>query len=169
MFLNIQIGWIILKTCDQQFTLTTKKSLHITFKPRLHDRTCCQTGLTTGWVYRVYSRLSKRLYNPVWQPVERTVAVHSTRLSNRFDNRLYRVNGVLDSLPDLFHVSNHGQLIDNYKHSVSRSRLWNNVKPLSDAGNIPVPAHIVLGRDLMNSFLLVDCCLEALTRLNTEL
>jgi len=32
VFLNIQIGWIILKTCDQQFTLTTKKSLHITFK-----------------------------------------------------------------------------------------------------------------------------------------
>jgi len=32
VFLNIQIGWIILKTFDQQFTLTTKKSLHITFK-----------------------------------------------------------------------------------------------------------------------------------------
>ena len=49
-------------------------------------------------LYRVYSRLSNRLYNPVWQPVERTVAVRSTRLSNRlsirFDNRLYRVNGV---------------------------------------------------------------------------
>jgi len=35
VFLNIQIGWIILKTCDQQFTLTTKKSLHITFKGRV--------------------------------------------------------------------------------------------------------------------------------------
>jgi len=32
MFLNIQIYWIILKTYDQQFTLTTKKSLHIIFK-----------------------------------------------------------------------------------------------------------------------------------------
>jgi len=32
MFLNIQIGWIILKTYDQQFTLTTKKSLPIIFK-----------------------------------------------------------------------------------------------------------------------------------------
>jgi len=31
MFLNIQIHWIILKTHDQQFTLTTKKSLHIIF------------------------------------------------------------------------------------------------------------------------------------------
>jgi len=32
MFLNIQIDWIILKIYDQQFTLTTKKSLHIIFK-----------------------------------------------------------------------------------------------------------------------------------------
>jgi len=32
MFLNVQIDWIILKTYDQQFTLTTKKSLHIIFK-----------------------------------------------------------------------------------------------------------------------------------------
>jgi len=32
MFLNIRIDWIILKTYDQQFTLTTKKSLHIIFK-----------------------------------------------------------------------------------------------------------------------------------------
>jgi len=31
MFLNIQIDLIILKTDDEQFTLTTKKSLHITF------------------------------------------------------------------------------------------------------------------------------------------
>ena len=31
MFLNIQIDLIILKTYDQQLTLTTKKSLHITF------------------------------------------------------------------------------------------------------------------------------------------
>jgi len=37
VFLNIQIGWIILKTCDQQFTLTTKKSLHITFKAENFD------------------------------------------------------------------------------------------------------------------------------------
>jgi len=31
VFLNIQIDLIILKTYDQQFTLTTKKSLHIIF------------------------------------------------------------------------------------------------------------------------------------------
>jgi len=31
MFLNIQTDLIILKTFDQQFTLTTKKSLHIIF------------------------------------------------------------------------------------------------------------------------------------------
>jgi len=34
MFLNIRIYLIILKTDDEQFTLTTKKSLHITFKLR---------------------------------------------------------------------------------------------------------------------------------------
>jgi len=31
-FLDIHIYFIILKTYDQQFTLTTKKSLHIIFK-----------------------------------------------------------------------------------------------------------------------------------------
>jgi len=31
MFLNIQIDLFILKTYDQQFSLTTKKSLHIIF------------------------------------------------------------------------------------------------------------------------------------------
>jgi len=34
MFLDIHIDLIILKTHDQQFTLTTKKSLHIIFKER---------------------------------------------------------------------------------------------------------------------------------------
>jgi len=32
MFLNIEKDFIILKTDDEQFTSTTKKSLHITFK-----------------------------------------------------------------------------------------------------------------------------------------
>ena len=89
----------------------------------IHDTTGCQTGLTISCiVYNVHvykhsagcqtsnrfdSRLAvsciqpvvNRLYNPVWQPVERTVVVcltRWTRLSNlfynRFDNRLYRVN-----------------------------------------------------------------------------
>jgi len=35
MFLNILIYLIILKTYDQQFILTTKKSLHIIFKMEL--------------------------------------------------------------------------------------------------------------------------------------
>ena len=34
MFLNIQTDLIILKTDDEQFTLTTRKLLHITFKYR---------------------------------------------------------------------------------------------------------------------------------------
>ena len=35
MILNIQIDLIMWKTDDEQFTLTTKKSLHITFKVEL--------------------------------------------------------------------------------------------------------------------------------------
>jgi len=35
MFLNIHIYFNTLKTYDQQFTLTTKKSLHIIFKVRI--------------------------------------------------------------------------------------------------------------------------------------
>jgi len=35
MFLNIQINLLILKTYYGQFTLTTKKSLHIIFKGRM--------------------------------------------------------------------------------------------------------------------------------------
>jgi len=37
MFLNMQTDLIILKAYDQQFTLTTKKSLHIIFKWEI----CC--------------------------------------------------------------------------------------------------------------------------------
>jgi len=40
-------------------------------KPRLHDTTWCQTGLTTDWMYTRYNQLSNGLSN---------------RLSNLFDN-----------------------------------------------------------------------------------
>jgi len=39
MFLNIHIDLLILKTYYGQFTLTTKKSLHIIFKPRITQTT----------------------------------------------------------------------------------------------------------------------------------
>jgi len=62
-------------------------------KPRLHDTTGCQTRCQTGPVVK-----------PVWQPVWQSFGCLFTRysrLSNRlhnlFDNRLYRVNGVLQS------------------------------------------------------------------------
>jgi len=48
-------------------------------KPRLHDTTCCQTGLTNGCI--VYTNI---------QPVV-------NRFDSQFDNRLYRVNGVLET------------------------------------------------------------------------
>jgi len=35
-------------------------------KPRLHDTTCCQSGLTTGWMF-VYT--IQPVVKPVWQPV----------------------------------------------------------------------------------------------------
>jgi len=70
-------------------------------------------------LYRVYSRLSNRLYNSVWQPVERTVPVRSTRLSNRLsvpfdnriDNRLYLVNGVWEYTSRVWAVSRRGAFV----------------------------------------------------------
>ena len=45
MFLNIRIDRIMLKTYDQQFTVTTKKSLHIIF----NDNKCIDyIGLVAG-------------------------------------------------------------------------------------------------------------------------
>jgi len=38
MFLNIQIDLLIFKTYYRQFTLTTKKSLHIIFKELLEPK-----------------------------------------------------------------------------------------------------------------------------------
>jgi len=83
-------------------------------KPRLHDTTGCQTGLYNRFdnrLYTRYSRLSNRLSNgfdsrwmfvytiqpvvkPVWQPVVSCIQTFN-RLLNRFDKRLYRVNGAL--------------------------------------------------------------------------
>ena len=42
MFLNIQIDLLILNTDDGQFTLTTKKSLHIIFKTLVNVLIICQ-------------------------------------------------------------------------------------------------------------------------------
>jgi len=44
LFRNIQIDWIILKTYDQQFTLTTKKSLHIIKQSLISGRLFVQEG-----------------------------------------------------------------------------------------------------------------------------
>jgi len=50
------------------------QTVNHTIKPHLHDTTSCQTGLT----------------NTVWQPCWKNSCLFN-RLSNRFDNRLYRV------------------------------------------------------------------------------
>jgi len=51
--------------------------------PRANLSPVYQTGLTTGCI--VYTNIQPVV--PVWQPVERTVAVRSTRLSNRLSSR----------------------------------------------------------------------------------
>jgi len=43
----------------------TAKTLQVV-KPRLYDTTCCQTGLTTGWMF-VYT--TQPVIKPVVQPV----------------------------------------------------------------------------------------------------
>jgi len=92
------------------------------FKPRLHDTTCCQAGCQSGFwqpavscIQPVDNRLNEQwlfvqhgcqtgcqtdcsVWQPVWQPVGCLFTRYSrlsNRLYNRFDNRLYRVNGVL--------------------------------------------------------------------------
>jgi len=55
MFLGIQIDLIILKTYDQQFTLPTKKSLHITFKGVCFIETSCMSACLSA-------RLNENLY-----------------------------------------------------------------------------------------------------------
>ena len=52
MFLNIQIDLLILKTYDGQFTLTTKKSLHIIFKPGPHQQQCRSNWQLCGLLLR---------------------------------------------------------------------------------------------------------------------
>jgi len=87
--------------------LTKMKSL----KSRLHHTTSCQTGCQRygNRLYRVYkhstgctTRFDNRLNEPWlfvqhgWQPVGCLFTRYSRlsyRLYNRFDNRLYRVNG----------------------------------------------------------------------------
>ena len=61
----------------------------LTLKPRLHDTTCCQTGLTTGVsCIQTFNRLS----NPFDNRFDKRLC--QTGCTTRFDNRLYPVNGV---------------------------------------------------------------------------
>ena len=67
MFLNIQIDLLILKTYDGQFTLTTKKSLHIIFKPFCRH---------IGWQVRPSSGTDVYPHMPILRP-------HATRFHER--------------------------------------------------------------------------------------
>jgi len=112
------IGRLLVAAALRRLPVTSKGNDADRLKPRLHDTTCCQTGLTTGSIVYTAScqtgcttpfdnRLNEqwlfvkhgcqtRLYNRFDNRVERT-AVHSSRLLNRvcqtscttrFDNRL---------------------------------------------------------------------------------
>ena len=114
--------------CQLTQVVLEKKLLNgcLSVKPRLHDTTGCQTGLTTGWMcaYTILPVLKPVVTNiqlvvkpiwqpavlwtnsgcsfntvvkPVWQPVGCLFTRYSL-LSNRLYNRLYRVNGVLVSM-----------------------------------------------------------------------
>ena len=59
MFLNIQIDLLILKTYHGQFTLTTKKSLHIIFKLKR----------MTVKLYRIAARVRRKINDAGVQPL----------------------------------------------------------------------------------------------------
>jgi len=81
----------------------------------IHDTAICQTGLTTGWMF-VYT------IQPVWQLVVSCIPTF-TQLSNRIDNRLYRVNGAWKST---FRISGADFLWLRYLncHHTGVSRRW---------------------------------------------
>jgi len=68
-------------TCRQKYGKAAELSSHLV-KPLLHDITGCQTGWTTGWTTGCIVSCKQTL----------------NRLFNQFDNRLYRVNGVLHNV-----------------------------------------------------------------------
>jgi len=84
------LAWAYLCSSVCKAPFTRHNRLSNRFDNRLYRVYKHSTGLSNpsdnrfdNRLYRVYCWLSNRLYNTVWQPVERTVAVRSTRLSNR--------------------------------------------------------------------------------------
>jgi len=89
MFLNIQIDLIILKTFDQQFTLTTKKSLHIIFKRRSsHYRQLILHLITTHKLikFEVAMNTGRRTFSP-WAT--------NTGKNNRWISTFHSIGGAL--------------------------------------------------------------------------
>jgi len=82
LLIGMQIFKLKARCLDVMMYATRRNAqlLGVTVKPRLHGTTCCQTGLTTGCRPTNIQPVVNRLYN-------------------RFDNRLYRVNGVGLQLP----------------------------------------------------------------------
>jgi len=64
-----------------------------TVKPRLYDTTCCQTGCETGLT--TGGATGCIVFTNI-QPVVKLVVQPAVQLCIRSDNRLHRVNGVLE-------------------------------------------------------------------------
>jgi len=78
------------RLCTVRVPETTTRQL----KPRLHDTACCHTGCTTD----LTTVLNEQTVRSTGCQTGLNVCIHDTtncgcQLSNRFDNRLYRVNG----------------------------------------------------------------------------
>ena len=99
-------------TTHDAHTLIKISTAWIGIKPRLHDTTCCQTGFTTGrlneqWLFLQHgceTGFDNRVEGKQWLFVQRRCQTSLTTgwmfvytilpVVNRFDNQLYRVNGV---------------------------------------------------------------------------
>jgi len=61
-FLNSHIYFIILKTYDQQFTLTTKKSLHIIFKVSSYVSNLFYHHLSNKTSHSLHKQENKKIF-----------------------------------------------------------------------------------------------------------
>jgi len=97
----------------------------ILLKPRLHAATGCI-------VYANIQPVVKPVWQPVWQPVGCLFTRYSrlsNRLYNRSDNRLYRVNGVLEACRPGAHLP----LVSHWaRRRINHWRLWRMVSETRD-------------------------------------
>jgi len=84
MFLYIQIDLIILKTYDQQFTLTTKKSLHIIFKDIL-----IFWPQRSIWILAIGLHVRARHIYTVSPPPKKKLLLHCLAITVTYTNQFW--------------------------------------------------------------------------------